>query len=152
MPDSRARIWFALFVLVVFCAGLGSGVLIGRRMSPPAPGSALFMPGGPRARGPFGPGAGPGFGMGMGMGRGGGPAAIPPELVERLSRDMDLDAAQRAQVTKILDEHRDHLEQVHRDAREKFEKEASDLHGALRAVMRPDQQQKFDEWLRRHRP
>ena len=150
MPDSRARIWFALFVLVVFCAGLGGGMFIGRRMGPPGPGGALaFLHGGPRGRGPFGPGAGAGFGMGMGRG---GPAALPPELVDRLSREIDLDAAERVQVTKILDEHRDHLEQIHRDAREKFEKEASDLHGALRAVMRPDQQQKFDEWLRRHRP
>ena len=147
MPDSRARVWFALFVLVVFCAGLGGGMFIGRRMGPPPPGGAFGFLHGGRGRG-LGPGAG--MGMGMGMGRGG--PAIPPELVDRLSREMGLDAAQRAQVTRILDEHRDHLEQVHREAREKFEKEASDLHGALRAVMRPDQQQKFDEWLRRHRP
>ena len=35
MPDSRTRVWFALFVLVIFCVGLTSGMVIGRRMVPP---------------------------------------------------------------------------------------------------------------------
>jgi hypothetical protein len=145
MPDSRARIWFALFVLVVFCAGLAGGIFVGRRMGPTGPGGAFGMMRG-RGPGPFGPA--PAFGRG---GRG-GPPGIPPDLVDRLSADLGLDAAQRAQVTRILDERRDRLEQIHREARDKFEKESTDLHAALRAVMRPDQQQKFDEWVRRRRP
>lgn len=147
MSDSRARIWFALFVLVVFCVGLAGGIFVGRRMGPPGPGGpfALLHAGG-RGPGPFGPGAG------FGRGGRGGPAAIPPNLVNRLSAELDLDDAQRAQVTKILDERRDRLEQIHRDARDRFQKEADDLHAALRAVLRPDQQQKFDEWVRRRRP
>ncbi len=160
MSDSRARLWFALFVLVIFCAGLGTGMVIGRRMGPPAPGDGAFafLHGG-RGRGPFGPGMGMGGGFGMGrgggglgMGRGGGPAAIPPGLVQRLSDELQLDATQRAQVEKILEDRRARLEEVHREAREKFDKEAEALHDAVRAVLRPDQQQKFDDWLRRHRP
>lgn len=150
MPDSRARVWFALFVLVVFCAGLGTGMFIGRHMGPPEPGAMLgFLHGGGGGRGrggPFGPGTG------FGMMRGGGSPAIPPGLVGRLEEELNLDDAQRAQVQKILDERRDRLEQIHRDARDRFAKESQGLHDAIRAILRPDQQQKFDEWLRRRRP
>ena len=146
MSDSRARIWFALFVLVIFCVGLGGGIAIGRHMGPPAPGGPLgFLHGGGRRGGPFG--AGPGFGMGRG-----GPQGLPPGLLDRMTEDLKLDDTQRAQVRKILDDRRDRLEQIHREAQEKFDKEASDLHNALRAVLRPDQQRQFDEWVRRHRP
>ena len=33
MSDSRVRIWFSLFVLVVFCVGLAGGVLVDRAMA-----------------------------------------------------------------------------------------------------------------------
>jgi Spy/CpxP family protein refolding chaperone len=151
MPDSRARVWFALFVLVIFCAGVGGGMVIGRNMGPPQQGGTLsFLHGGGgggrgRGPGPFGPGSG------FGMMRGGGPPAIPPGLVERMEEELKLDDAQRAQVQKILDERRGRLEQIHRDARERFDKEAQALHQAIRAILRPDQQQKFDEWSRRRR-
>ena len=50
MFDNRPRIWFSLFVLAVFCVGLASGVLLGRRMVGP--------PGRPfgKFEGPSGPG------------------------------------------------------------------------------------------------
>lgn len=144
MADNRARIWFAAFVLVVFCAGLAGGVFIGRRMGPPRPRGAFGMMGPGDGRAPFGPG--PGFGRG----RGGGPAQL--DLLGRLSSELDLDGSQKDQIQKILDGRRDRLEAIHRDARDKFEKEASDLNAAVRAVLRPDQQQKFDEWVRRRRP
>ena len=32
MSDNRTRIWFSLFVLAVFCVGLATGLLIGRRI------------------------------------------------------------------------------------------------------------------------
>ncbi len=106
MSDNRARIWFALFVLAVFCLG--------------------------------------------GAGAAGAPP-LPPDLVNRLSSELQLDAAQQEQVKKILDDRRDRLEQIHRDARDRFDKEQRELHGAIRAVLRPDQQEKFDRFLE-HRP
>jgi hypothetical protein len=134
MSDSRARIWFALFVLAVFCLGGAAGMVIGRHMGPP----------------PFRPA----FGFGAG-GRGGlGPLGLPgsgrPEpsrLVERLVSELQLDAAQTAQVRTIMDQRRGRLEQVHREARARFEQEQEQLHDAIRAVLRPDQQQKFDRFL-----
>jgi hypothetical protein len=38
---------------------------------------------------------------------------------------------------------------VHREARERFDKEQRDLHTAIRAVLRPEQQARFDTFLDR---
>jgi hypothetical protein len=143
VPDSRARIWFSLFVLAVFCLGGAGGFLLGRHMPPPR--DRFFGRQGP----PGVDGEPRGFGRleGPGLRRGGPP--LPPDLVDRLSSTLQLDTAQQGQVQKILDEHREHLEQVHRDARDQFAKEQSELHAAIRAVLRPDQQQKFDKFLER---
>jgi hypothetical protein len=69
----------------------------------------------------------------------------------RLTTDLQLDAGQQDQVKKILDEHRAHLDQVHREAREKFDKEQEELQNAVRGVLRPDQQEKFQGFLERRR-
>ena len=105
-------------------------------LAPKARGSAAPVPGA------AGPGRGPLFGRGPG-----GPP-LPPEIVNRLASELELDAAQRDQVKKILDDRRDRLEAVHREARERF-KEQRDLHAAIRAVLRPDQQSRFDRFLDR---
>ena len=56
-------------------------------------------------------------------GRGGpeGPAGIPPPVAARLADDLHLDAAQRAQFRHVLEEHRAKYEQVHREARDRFD-------------------------------
>lgn len=156
MSDNRARIWFSSFVLVVFCLGGAGGFFVGRH-APPGP---FFAAGAPRGPGPDGlgfggPGApGPGRGgRGRGgsplFGRGGGPPSLPPDLVNRLASELQLDAAQQDQVKQILDDRRDRLEAVHREARERFDKEQRDLHAAIRAVLRPEQQARFDKFLDR---
>lgn len=147
MSDSRMRIWFSLFVVAVFCLGGAGGFLLGRHAPPWGRGGPPFDA---DAR-PFGRPGGPGRG-GPPFGRGpGGPPGLRPELVNRLTSELQLDASQQDQVKKILDERRDRLEQVHRDARDRFDKEQRDLHTAIRAVLRPDQQQKFDTFLDRRR-
>ena len=138
MSDNRARLWFALFVLAVFCIGGAAGIAIGRRMGPPPP----F---GPRAFDARGRGA-----PGLFEGSPGRPP-LGPMMLERLSSALNLDADQTVRVKKILDERRDGLEQVHRDARARFEKEQRELHEAIRAVLRPDQQQTFDRFLEHRR-
>jgi uncharacterized membrane protein len=141
MSDSRTRIWFALFVLVVFCLGGAGGFIAGRHM-PPRP---FFAGGAEDGRG-FGRG-GPGRRGGPpAFGRGGpaGPAGMPPEAAERLADQLQLDAAQREQFRKVLDEHRTKFEQVHREARERFDSEQQELRQGIRALLRPDQVQRFD--------
>jgi len=68
-----------------------------------------------------------------------------------LTSELQLDTAQQDQVKKILDEHRAHLDEVHREARERFGKEQAELQNAVRGVLRPDQQEKFQRFLERRR-
>lgn len=153
MSDNRARIWFSLFVLVVFCLGGAGGFVIGRHAPPgpfftgaggPPPGPAGPPFGGPGAPGPRrgGPGRGGLFGRG-------GPPPLSPGMINQLTSALELDAPQQDQLKKILDDRRDRFEAVHREARERFDKEQLDLHAAIRAVLRPEQQVKFDKFLDR---
>jgi hypothetical protein len=142
VPDNRARIWFSLFVLAVFCLGGAGGFVLGRHLPP-------------LSHGGFG---GPPFDRPGIMGRGGPPpfargpmGPLPPDLLNRLSSDLQLDAPQQDQVRKILDDRRGRLEEVHREARERFDQEQRELHAAIRAGLRPDQQEKFDRFLDRRR-
>jgi hypothetical protein len=146
MSDSRARIWFALFVLAVFCLGGAAGFVIGRHVPPRFRGGELAPLFGEERE--FGRAGGPGRGGPFGRGLG-GPPPLPSGLVNRLTSELQLDATQQEQVKKVLDERRDRLEQVHREARERFGKEQRDLHDAIRTILRPDQQQKFDSFLGR---
>jgi hypothetical protein len=149
VSDNRARIWFSLFVLAVFCLGGASGFVAGRHVPPfrrfdgPPPaevdGRGFGLDGrGLRRGSPFGRGAG-------------GPPPLPPNLMPILSSELELDASQQDQVKKILDERRGRLEQVHREARASFEKEQRELHAAIRSLLRPDQQEKFDKFLEHRR-
>jgi Spy/CpxP family protein refolding chaperone len=132
MSDSRTRLWFALFVLAVFVAGLASGVLLGRRMGVPVPGA-----GGPR------PGVGPGPAMGRGV-----PGGPPPgRLIERLQRDLDLTPEQRSRIETIFEARRPRLEAVQRDVQARADQEQRELQAEIRGVLTPGQQQRFDEWL-----
>jgi hypothetical protein len=144
MPANRP-IWFASFTLVVFCLGFLAGLRLATHM--PWPGR-----GGPGIPGVFGGRGGPGRGGGPPplFGRGpGGPPPLPRDLVNRLTSELQLDAAQQDQVNTILAERRDRLDAVHREARERFEKEQRDLHAAIRAVLKPEQQTRFDKFLDR---
>lgn len=157
MADNRQRIWFSTFVLVVFCLGGVIGFRVGSHFPRGlfGPDDALQSPGPPEGSGfgglrQGGPGPGPRRGgpPPFGRGPGGGPA-LPPDLFNRLSSDLELDSAQQDQVKKILDERRVRLEQVHRDARERFDTEQRELHAEIRAVLRADQQPRFDRFLER---
>jgi hypothetical protein len=69
--------------------------------------------------------------------------------VNRLTSELELDTTQQDEVRKILADRRDRLDAVHREARERFEKEQGDLLAAIRLVLKPEQQLKFDKFLDR---
>ena len=139
MADNRP-LWFASFVLVVLFLGFIAGYRVADLRRPPPPDGPGF----------FGGRGGPGRGGGPFLGRGpGGPPPPPGEIVNRLTSELGLDAAQQDEVKKILAERRDRLDAVHRDARERFEKEQRDLHAAIRLVLKPEQQVQFDKFLDR---
>jgi hypothetical protein len=139
MPDNAAKAWFASFVLLVFCLGGVLGFSMGSHL-PPRPdrlGPGLFGGRGPaRGGAPFGRGPN-------------GPPPLPPNLINQLSRDLQLDASQQDRLKTVLEERRDRFEQLHRDARDRFDKEQRELQAAIRAVLRSEQQQKFDAFLDR---
>lgn len=133
MNPKWMRLWFASFVVIVFAAGIGTGMVIDRRFGPP--------PRQPQA------GRGPGRGMGAGFGlRGGGPPAHA--LVERLSTDLKLSADQKTKLEKILTDRRTRMEQFNRDVRTRFETEQQDLRSEIRTLLSPEQQKPFDEWIK----
>jgi uncharacterized membrane protein len=153
VSDSRARLWFALFVLAVFCVGGAGGFILGRHAPPfPGPDGQGVFAGRPRPGADGRLGGGPPFGRGRGPGGPGGPAGLPPEVAGRLANDLQLDDAQRTQFRKVLDDHRAKFEQVHREARERFDSEQRELHDAIRAILRPDQVQRFDQFINGRRP
>jgi hypothetical protein len=128
MSDSRPRIWFSLFVLAVFCVGLASGVLLGRRMV------------GPPGR-PFGEIGGPG----LASGRRGGPP--PGVLLDRLNRDLGLTEDQRGRIDVVLRTSRERLDRFQQDTHDRLEAEQRALREQIRTELTPEQQQKFDRWI-----
>ena len=150
MSDKGARAWFALFVLVVFCLGGAVGFILARHVPPfPGPGRPAFGdaagPGGPGWRG--GP---PPFARGPGGP--GGPLGLPPGEAGRLADTLQLDETQRAQLRTVMEEHRPKFEEVHREARQRFETQQRELRAAIRALLRPDQVQRFDQFMNGRRP
>jgi Spy/CpxP family protein refolding chaperone len=136
MSDNRTRIWFSLFVLAVFCLGLASGLVLGRRLAPPAqPATPRLIGGGMRP----GPGIGPG-----GINPGGPP---PGRLLERLDDVLDLTPDQHAKVEQIFESRRKALESVQDEVLARAEKEQRELQDEIRTVLTPEQQQRFDRWL-----
>lgn len=127
MSDNRMRVWFSLFVLAVFCLGLASGMVIGRRMIGP-PGQ------------PFGAG----FGGPLGRSRGGPP---PERLVERLTSELQLNAEQRTQIDAILKARRQRLDDLQHDVHARFEREQQELRDDIRKILTPEQQQQFDKLM-----
>jgi hypothetical protein len=130
MHDSRARLWFALFALVVFVAGLAGGVVVTKQT-----GLRFDGDGRPR-RGParMGP-------------RGGGPP--PGFLLDRLAGDLDLTTEQRTRVAAILRAREERLDEFRRQIRQRFESEQKELQGELEKVLSPEQQKKFEEMMSR---
>ena len=131
MSDNRSRVWFALFVLAVFCVGLATGVLLGRRMIGPPDGAPGVFAGGPL---PGPPG-----------GRRGGPP--PGILLERLSRDLSLSEDQRARISVVLKASRERLDQFQQETHDRLEAEQRSLREQIRRELTPDQQPKFDRWI-----
>jgi Spy/CpxP family protein refolding chaperone len=126
MPANRARVWFSLFVLAVFCLGLAAGLVIGRRMPPPPPsGPDAFLAG----RGP------------------GGRGARPAMLIERLDRELQLTDDQRVRVQSIFDARRPRLEAIQREMAARAGDEQRELQAEVRKVLTPEQQGRFDRWL-----
>lgn len=86
----------------------------------------------------------------LGMGRFGmrGGRGEPP--FERLRRDLNLNDQQAAQVRAILDETRNEFHQLHSEARPRYDELRRQANERIRAVLTPEQRQRFDERVAEH--
>ena len=128
---TRTRVWMGLFVLVVFLAGLGAGVVAGPWLG-------------------FGPR--PGFGPGRG-----GPT-VPPiggRMLERIGSRLDLSDDQRARLSALFDARRERYRalgrEMRREMRARFAAEQETLRAAIAEILTPAQLDLFDAELVRLR-
>lgn len=122
--EMRTRMWVSLFVLVVFLAGLGAGIV-----------AAPWLASGPR----------PGFGPG----RGGPP--VPPlsgRVLERMASRLDMSAAQRERLSALFDARRERFRTIDREMRRnmraRFAAEQETFRTAIAEILTPAQMDLFD--------
>ena len=138
MNTARLTALFALFG--VFASGAVVGVVVDR----------VWL--GPPPHGPHGPhdDHGPPFDHGPPDDRGPPPDHGPPgedRLADRLTHELDLDATQAMQVKQILVEGRQAADQVMAASRPQLDAAFHDAQAKIRALLRADQQHKYDAWL-----
>ena len=125
MTDKRTRLWIGLFVLVVFLAGLGAGIV-----------AAPWLDRGGRPE--------------RGFGRDGlRPPGGSARLVERMSSRLDLNDDQAARLRTLFDARRDSFRTLRREMRERLAAEQGSFRTAIADVLTPEQMATFErEFLR----
>jgi Spy/CpxP family protein refolding chaperone len=68
-------------------------------------------------------------------------------LIERLDRELQLTADQKAQIETIFSGRRSQLETLQREIATRTEQERRELQSEIRKVLTPEQQSRFDRWL-----
>jgi uncharacterized membrane protein len=74
--------------------------------------------------------------------------AGPQGMVDELAAAVRLDTAQRTQVQQILAETRQQYQEIQKQVRPQFNDIRSASRTRIRALLTPDQQLLYDEWLR----
>lgn len=118
--EMRTRVWIGLFVLVVFLAGLGAGIV-----------AAPWIGFGPR----------PGFVPGRGR------PPLPPisgRMLERIGSRLDLSADQSERLSALFDARRERLRSIGREMRARFVAEQETLRAAIAEILTPAQMDLFD--------
>jgi len=118
MAFTRRKLWFGIFLLSVFLAGVAAGALASRY---------VIFRGGP-AR----------FGM---------PPAPPSaaEIVDRMSRNLGLTSEQRSQLEAVFERNGDRLEAFRAQTRERFDALRQQIDAEITAILTPEQRAKFEE-------
>ena len=119
MRDIRTQLWVSLFVLVVFLAGLGAGVVVSPWL---------------------------GFGPRPGLGRrpSAGPSPITDRLLDRLSIATDLTDAQKQRLEAVFEARRSRFRDVSRDMRERVDAEQGTFRRAIADILTPNQMEIFE--------
>ncbi len=80
------------------------------------------------------------------------PWGRPPsreQVVSKLSRRLDLDTGQRAQVEVIVNDAHNQMREMRREDQPKIESILTDAQARIRTVLRPNQKQEFDKLVAR---
>jgi hypothetical protein len=115
---TRQHVWFALFVLAVFATGIGAGLAMARFM-PPGPRSGRI--GAPRPDRPPG----------------------PPDVVERMTRDLDLSAEQQRKLEVVFQNAGERFERFRSTSHDQFEALRRQLHDEIEQVLTEQQRARF---------
>lgn len=135
----KTRLWFGIFVFLVFIAGVATGSLLERVFNRPWQGpmmGAVRVDGGGEAFAvgvPPMPGR-PAFAVT-------GPA--PGMLAGVFADELKLTDAQRTQIEKIFESHRPQLSELRDSVREKFEQERKAMDAEIEKVLTPEQRERF---------
>ena len=125
MTDTRTRLWIGLFVLVVFLAGLGAGILAGPWLDRGTRPDGGFGRGGPRR------------------------AAMSERLVERMSSRLELSDEQAERLRALFGARRDRFRAISREMRDRLAAEQDSFRTAITEILTPDQMAVFEaEFLR----
>ena len=68
----------------------------------------------------------------------------PERMLEKMRRDLDLDDRQSGEVRRILDETRNEYRSLRSEARPRFDAIRHAARARIRALLTPEQQQRFD--------
>jgi hypothetical protein len=129
MSDKHLRAWFVVFVVAVFMAGAGGGLILGRYVEPRA---RFNRPGG---RGDTA--------MGGFAGRGRGPGG----LAYSLSTELNLTPEQKTKLDGILAERQARFQQIQGELTARFESEQRDMRSQIEKILTPEQRKRFDQWV-----
>jgi Spy/CpxP family protein refolding chaperone len=116
------RVWLSAFVVVIFAAGVATGVLL-----------AEYAQARPSARSERPPGP------------------VPVFLTEMLADELHMTREQRVRLDAIVEARRRNFEIVREEMRKRFEADASDLAIDIQSMLTPEQLAQFDAVVARVR-
>ena len=146
---NRSQVWFAVFVVILFAAGVAAGVALDRTWGP-----SMRRPFSGFRGGMVGPGGGPGDPGAMGNRPGvrGGSAGRPTEMfVNELDEALKLTPDQKTKVAAIIDASRPRLRAFQDEVSKKFSDEQEAVTNEIAKVLTPDQAAKLRELRSRPR-
>jgi len=131
---SSTRIWFGVFIVLVFVTGAFAGVLLDR---------AWLLRGAGPGIGPFVGGGGPLLGGRRGPGRGGPAGAGIDRTARWMARQLELTDDQRERVRELLTRWNARASDLQSQVRRNFEIEQGQLRAEIETLLTPEQIEKF---------
>jgi Spy/CpxP family protein refolding chaperone len=121
---TRTKLWFALFVVVVFGSGVGTGLLVAR-FGPPGPWSGRHGPP--------------------------GPPPSPADSAARIAHDLELTPEQEREIRAAFERGAVRLNEFRSRTGQEFDALLNELNTDIEKSLRPEQREQFRAHLPRRR-